>query len=439
MDKDTVSKMLENAEKEDLLDIISNMSQANHKAEKIILDWCKKNNKSQQKKAAEIELENLWQDVQPIINEFNQYGGGPDSEMDEVCDNLWKMYEIVKQNDISWETRVVILDKMLEEFNIGNSGFDDILIDVASSFCNSPDENRYFADALAKGSSGYYRNYAAQLYRHIGDEDQFLKTKLDNLRYGSDYVEVAKYYAEKRDRKKEMEYIWKGLERCNGRLDELINYVAPIYIKENRDAELQRLYQFILKTKTDLNIFAMAKQMYKYYSIKNDYESRKRTLLLILDTCQKDEIKKWFKLSKSTLYAEDWQKEYEGILEKVKKTDQKFYLDICMETGREDIVLTCLQNTRYRYDYCSVDYNQYFSKRLAEKYPNEILEIYWGNVNNLLTMSNNKNYETAVFFLQKIKALMKKNEKLEEWEIKFRELKEKNKRKRNFIALVKNL
>ena len=47
MDKDTVSKMLENAEKEDLLDIISNMSQANHKAEKIILDWCKKNNKSQ--------------------------------------------------------------------------------------------------------------------------------------------------------------------------------------------------------------------------------------------------------------------------------------------------------------------------------------------------------------------------------------------------------
>ena len=44
MDKDTVSKMLENAEKEDLLDIISNMSQANHKAEKIILHWCKKKN-----------------------------------------------------------------------------------------------------------------------------------------------------------------------------------------------------------------------------------------------------------------------------------------------------------------------------------------------------------------------------------------------------------
>ena len=50
MDKDTVSKMLENAEKEDLLDIISNMSQANHKAEKIILDWCKKIIKVSRKK-----------------------------------------------------------------------------------------------------------------------------------------------------------------------------------------------------------------------------------------------------------------------------------------------------------------------------------------------------------------------------------------------------
>ena len=37
--------MLENAEKDDLLDIISIMSHANHKAEKIILDWCKRNNK----------------------------------------------------------------------------------------------------------------------------------------------------------------------------------------------------------------------------------------------------------------------------------------------------------------------------------------------------------------------------------------------------------
>lgn len=439
MDKNTIRKMLENAEKEDFLDIISNMSQANHKAEKVILDWCKSNNKNQQKRAAEMELENLWREARSIISEFNEYGGGPDSEMEDACDNLWKMDEVVNQYDISWETRVVILDEMLEEFNIGNSGFDDILIEIADAFCKNTDENRYLADVLAKGDSRYYRNYAAQIYQSIGDEDQFLKIKLDNLRYGSDYVEVARYYAGKGNRKKELEYIWKGLEGCDGRLDELINYVAPVYIKENNDAELQHLYQFILNTKWDLNIFAMAKQMYKYYSINDDYASVKRMLLLILDTCEKGEIKNWFKVCKSTLHEEDWQKEYESILEKVKKVDQKFYLDICMETGQEDVVLTFLQSAPHRYDYWNVDYNQYFSKRLAEKYPNEILELYWGNVNDLLAVSNSKNYDTAASFLKKIKALMKKNGRMEEWEIKFRELKEKNKRKRNFIALVNKL
>lgn len=86
-----------------------------------------------------------------------------------------------------------------------------------------------------------------------------------------------------------------------------------------------------------------------------------------------------------------------------------------------------------------MDCNQYFSKRLAEKYPNEILEIYWQDVDDLLYVSNNKNYEIAVECLKRIKALMKKNKRQAEWEERFSELKEKHKRKRNFMALVGKL
>lgn len=439
MDKNTVSVMLENAGTEDLLEIISKISQDSHKAEKIILDWCKSNNKKYQKKAIDMELKNIWNDARSIISEFNEYGGGPDSDESDACDCLWRMDEMVNNYDISWEIRVAILDEMLEEFNIGNSGFEDILIDVASSFCKNAEERRYLADVLSKGHSSYYKNYAAQIYQSIGDNDHFLKIKLDNLKYGSDYIDVAKYYAEKGDRKKELEYIWKGLKCSDGRLDELINYVAPIYIKENNDAELQRLYQFILKTKWDLNISAIAKQMYTYYCIKEDYQSKKKMLLLILDTCDNNEIKKWFEICKNNLHTEDWEKEYENILEKVKKTEPKFYLDICMETGREDIVLNYLQNTHCRYGYWNIDYNQYFSGLLAKKYPNEILDIYWKDVHELLRTTKNKNYEQAVYFLKKIKDLMTKNEQQAEWGIKFNELKEKHKRKRNFMALIGKL
>lgn len=439
MDKKTVDKMLENAERKDFIEIISKISKDNYKAEKIIIDWCKNNNKNYQKKAIEIELEKLWKQVRTIISEFNEYGGGPESEEEQACGNLWKIDEIVTEYDISWELRKVILDETLEELNIGNSGFDDILMEVAESLCQNEEENRYLADVLARGRDSYYKGYAATIYKSIGDDEQFLKTKLNNLRYASDYLEVARFYAEQGNRKQELEYIWKGLEKSSGRLDELVDYIAPIYIKEKNEAELLHLYKFIMETKWDVNTSAMAKQMYQYSGIKGDYESEKKMLLLILDTCERNEIKKWFDICKNKLHEEDWQNNYEDILERVKKKDLKFYLDICMETGRENVVLKYLQDNKCRYDYWSVDCNQYFSKRLAEKYPNEILAIYWQDVDNLLCISNNKNYEIAAEFLKKIKALMKKNKRQAEWEEKFSELKEKHKRKRNFMALVGKL
>ena len=159
-------------------------------------------------------------------------------------------------------------------------------------------------------------------------------------------------------------------------------------------------------------------------------------LLLILDTCDKNEIKKWFGVCKEKLHQEDWQENYETILEKIREKNLKLYLDICMETGREDTVLEYLLGSRRSYDYWDVDDNQYFSKRLAEKYPDEILELYWKDVNSLLRVSRNKNYILAVSFLKKIKALMKSNDRQKEWDAKFRELKEVHKRKRNFMELL---
>ena len=231
--------------------------------EKAVIDWCRKNNKKHKNKAAEVELENLWEEAREIISDFNEYGGGPERNEDKACDNLWKMDGLIKDNDILWDIRSKILDEMLEEFYEGNSGFDDILIEVAESFCKNKEEKRYLADELSKGG-GYYGKYAADLYLQIGDEEQYLKTELGNLVYGSDYVRIAEYFEEKGDRRKALDYIWEGMEKCRGKLDELIDYAAPIYIKERNDAQLQRLYKIAVKTKWDINISAIAKHLYRY-------------------------------------------------------------------------------------------------------------------------------------------------------------------------------
>lgn len=83
---------------------------------------------------------------------------------------------------------------------------------------------------------------------------------------------------------------------------------------------------------------------------------------------------------------EDWEQEYENILGKIKKKNMKFYLVICMETGKDHIVLECLQGECHGYDYWDLDYEGYFSKRLMKKYPSEILELYWRDVHTLLSV-----------------------------------------------------
>ena len=39
MDKKTVDKMLESADRKDLIEIISKISKGNYKAEEVIIDW----------------------------------------------------------------------------------------------------------------------------------------------------------------------------------------------------------------------------------------------------------------------------------------------------------------------------------------------------------------------------------------------------------------
>lgn len=431
--------MLEGATKQDFIEIISNMSVFSTDAEQIVIDWCKGNNEKNKMYAIEIELNNLWMKAREVISEFNIYGGGPDSDEDDAVDYLWRIESHVKKQKVSWDVRVQILDEMLEEFNIGNSGFDDLLIDIASSLCKTKEEKMYLADALADGNNDYYRGYAANLYKSIGDNEKFLETNLHNMRYGSDYVDVAKYYIKRKDKQRALDYIWQGMEKSSGRLDELIDYAAPIYIKEENDMELRRMYQFVMETKWNINIVAMAKQLYQYAQRKGDYNSGKKMLLLILETCDKSEIKKWFEVCKRELSEKDWRQEYTTILEKVRKKDEKFYLDICMETGKESVVLESLQNARRGYDFWDLDYDGYFSKRLLKKYRNEVLVLYWRDVNLLLSESKNKNYELAVKLLREIKSLMKKQGNEEKWRMEFGKLKERNKRKRNFIGMLGNL
>lgn len=90
-------------------------------------------------------------------------------------------------------------------------------------------------------------------------------------------------------------------------------------------------------------------------------------------------------------------------------------------------------------NYGNVDSGQYFSKRLFAGYPDEVLALYWRDVHTLLQVTRNSNYEAATDRLAIIRSCMKQIGKTQEWNRQFEELKEKHKKKRNFIAMVQKL
>ena len=66
-----------------------------------------------------------WGNAEAIIDNFNTYGGGPDEDEDECCDEIEKLCKLIPE--LTWETRQEIMDGMLEQYHYGNSGFTNLL------------------------------------------------------------------------------------------------------------------------------------------------------------------------------------------------------------------------------------------------------------------------------------------------------------------------
>ena len=114
----------------------------------------------------------------------------------------------------------------------------------------------------------------------------------------------------------------------------------------------------------------------------------------------------------------------------------KKYCEVLLEEGNEEEVLTYLDERTPYDDYWAFDYEHKFSRRLAEKFPWEVIKYFQKECECYCAMGRNKNYCNAVSILNEIKKVMKQNNLQEEWEKYFAEFKERHKRKRNLMKLL---
>lgn len=433
MNIDTVKKLLANQERTELYSIISKLSNYSEDAEEWLLDYCsKKGKKSDSSLIVEKQIQHYWSVAEGIIDDANMYGGTYNE--DDAYDALDKIDELAKKNKISWECRRDIVDSMLEQFYIGNSGFDDTLIDTCEILCQSKEEKLYLADKISESSSDYYRKYAAGIYLKYGKDEIFIELQSKNLEYGSDYIRLADYYKKNKQMDKAISLVEEALKKCNGRLDEVYEWLFKEYKRKKQERKILDLYKTAIKKSRDVS--TMTKLMYEYYS--ENYEKKKPYLLKMIEVCDGKRAKEWYDECKRILTSADFEKESEQLHEWLKKKNVHDYLQLRIYEGNTEEVLKYLKEHPSRRDYYfSIDYNHNLTKQLVSKYPKDIVSIYWKECEGLCVTSNKKNYMEATAILKEIKAICQKEGMQQEWSTAFASFLERHRRKRLLMGYVR--
>jgi hypothetical protein len=87
----------------------------------------------------------LWSELEPDLEELDDYGGGDYATSDHVADLLNQVRERLDSRKVDADSRQDILDVTLTFIERGNAGLDDMLYDIAYATCYDDDGLRSLA------------------------------------------------------------------------------------------------------------------------------------------------------------------------------------------------------------------------------------------------------------------------------------------------------
>lgn len=433
MDAATLKRLIGNLDKKELIKVIGILANASDIAEQKLLDYCQKNATEENKNLiVEKQLKQHWGKAYPIIQMANMYGGCPDNDEEDAYDEMSTMEDLLeKNNDISWVVRKELLDELLEQIAEENSGFTDYMVDLAVKMCYSKEEKIYLADFLIVHGSFYYKAFASTIYREVGEDQKYLASKKEQLNYGSDYLDLASFYKQHGKPELALQTVLEGLKKADGRLDEIYEYLFKYYKREKDEVAINDLYQTALSR--ERNIDCITELMYDYYKEKRDYLKQKDMLLKLVGCADSRDVKKWYIRCKDEVSEQDFLESEKSLLDIIKKKNLSVYYDICMENEKTEEVLAYIKEHLQFNNWYWIDNNHQYSKVLANKYPQDIIKLYWKEVNYYVSLGKEKNYCHAVSVLREIRQIMKKNKWTEDWNRRYQQFLEENRRKKLLI------
>ncbi|HOO57143.1 MAG TPA: hypothetical protein PLN69_09990 [bacterium] len=365
--RDALNALLEAAEAKDLRALIVELADDRPEVRRECVVFLKEHVslKPASKSTADVEEAwALWAELEPDLSELDEYGGGDYGVQDYVVELLYQLAQKLRENDISWEVRQEFLEEVLPYIKSSNAGLDDDLYEVAYAACKTNEEERYLAQKFETLGPDWAIEHAMRIYRDIGDRDKYLELHALKMKYGMDYYDLSKFYWDAGEKDKAVEVAREGMEKGEGRMDELRNFLA-IHAKKSGDRSGYFKLQF--EQATD-RLTAKKYQEFRKICGKKEWEEYEPRIMAAAERIREDERLKIFML----------RKEYDKAIETLSKMD---YPDGLF--GKEDVLK--------------------IAAKLEKRYPEQVLEFYKTGLGNLNISLTRKDYARKATVIKKVR------------------------------------
>jgi hypothetical protein len=437
----SLNKKLQSLDRIELYELLQILMNKKPELHKLILEWFKAKQNSGESGTDEDMvslnerlLSEHWNDAKHIISEFNEYGGCGYEDENEAYDSLYEISELIEEGNISSSAKLEFLDDAFKEYNIGNSGFEDALMDIFFSICETKEEWEYLVTKLDEKPSGWRKKLIMDIQKNcFCDDEAYLEERMKILHYGMDYWDLVTFYIDRNKPQKSLEIAEEGILKGEGRVIELFQFLFDHFAAKKDTYNLKRIVNTALERKTEEK--SMLDRLFKYYEDQNDYENAKENLLQSFDFTPQESHYAEYKKIKKFLKDSDWKQVEPEIFNKTKEKNIHDYLRICMDKNMEKTVLDVIFNPPVNRWGIIINNNfDEFADRLIEKYPEKIIEYYWQRARKNIPGGNRKTYAIAAGYLAKAKHIYIKTSNDEStWKKRFFDLRTEFKNRPAFL------
>ena len=355
---------LTNLSKEDLIKIILGLTRKNKSVKINLLEMLEEYPGCSDKDFIHPQkYDEYWGEIDPILDEFNEYGGGPEEGEEIVYINLDKIVSLFEENRLPHDTKTEFIDNLFHYYDWDNSGLEDALMDAVFDVANSESDWKYVIEKLRKNESDWRKSLIMQIYRdHLHDEESYLREREAKLRYGMDYHDLSQFWYGKGDIIKAVEIAKEGLKKGEGRVIDLIEF------------------------------------LFEYYENKKDYKNALKYAIRRFDD---DPSYSRYKELERFCKKNDWMKTEAKCLDKLRNHHREGDLvKIHLDKKEYDKVLKYVLSKGYLGFF---DDREKFADKLKDIYPKDILRFYKERVQQGINRKNRRSYREAAGYARKIK------------------------------------